>query len=129
MEYARQFRQFLERLGLGSGIIVGAGQGRAAGEVADGSLDFVYLESATEYGPVCGLLRGWYPKVRPGGFFGGIGYLDGLLKGKLYGVRTAVNEFAREHGLVTRLTLDKIQSWFTFKPTGREHPKARIAVL
>jgi len=44
-------------------------------------------------------------------------------------VRTAVNEFAREHGLFIRLTLEKIQSWFTIKPTGEVPPKLRIAVL
>ena len=123
MQYARQLRQFLERRGLRSGVIVGTGQGPAAGAVADGSLDFVYLDAATEYGPVCDLLRDWYPKVRPGGFFGGIGYLDGLLHGNLYGVRTAVNELVRKHDLVVRLTLDQVQSWFVFKPTEKPSPQ------
>src|SRR5690348_6878941 len=83
----------------------------------------------TEYGPVRELLRAAYARTPPGGKIGGPGYLDGIFHGKVYGVRTAVNEFAREHGLVIRVTLDKIQSWFTFKPTGEARPKPRIAVL
>ena len=129
MQYARQLRQFLERRGLRAGVIVRADEPADPMALADGSLDFVYLDGATEYGPVCQLLRDWYPKVRPGGFFGGIGYLVGLLHGKLYGVRTAVNEFAEEHSLIVRLTLDQVQTWFVFKPKEKPTRKLRIALL
>ena len=129
MRYARELRQFLENRGLKSGVIVGPAQSPGAVAIADGSLDFVYLDSQTEYGPACELLRDWCPKVRPGGFFGGIGYLDGLLHGKLYGVRTAVNEHAHDHRLIVRLTLDNVQTWFTFKRQERQRPKPRIALL
>lgn len=87
------------------------------------------LDSQTEYAAILRLLRTAYPAVPPGGRIGGPGYLDGILDGEVYGVRAAVNEFAREHGLVIRVTLDKIQNWFTFKPTGEIRPKPRIAVL
>jgi len=129
MRYARELREFLERRGLKSGVIVGLAQSPGAMAVADGSLDFVYLDGATEYGPVGDLLRDWYPKVREGGFFGGLGYLDGLLHGKLYGVRTAVNEFAHEHRLIVRLTLDQVQTWFVFKPEEKPRPRPRIGLL
>lgn len=129
MRYARDLNNFLKRRGLKAGVVVGADRKADAAAVADGSLDYVYLDGPTVYGPVCRLLREWYPKVRAGGFFGGIGYLDGLLREKLYGVRTAVNEFAQEHDLVVRLTLDEIQSWFIFKPDGRQRPRRRIALL
>ena len=145
MRYRRDLASFLNRRRLATGVVVGSGDiagdmipGAVAAEPVpqlaakfeDGTLDFLIGNRRTEYAPVRDLLAAWYPKLRAGGFFGGAGFLDGLLDGKLYGVRTAVNEFAREHDLVIRLTLDKVQTWFTFKrPTTVEQPNTRILVL
>ena len=97
---------------------------------AERSLDFVYLDGPTDRDWVTRLLDAWYPKVRPGGLLGGSGYLDGTLHGQSFGVRSAVTELARKHELVIRLTLDDIQTWFTFKrDPNAPRPNLRIAVL
>jgi hypothetical protein len=63
----------------------------------------------------------------PGGRIGEPGFLNGIFEGKVYGVRSAIRVCA-ERGLLIRLTLDKIQSWFRFKPTREEQPKPRTVV-
>jgi hypothetical protein len=39
--------------------------------VADGSLDFVYLDADKSYEAVAADIRAWWPKLKPGTYFGG----------------------------------------------------------
>ena len=92
--------------------------------------ELVRLDGPTEYAPVRGLLRASYPKVRAGGFFGGAGYLDGVWDGAVYGVKSAVDEFAAEHDLQVRVTFDSPPAWFVIKPIApRVLTSVRIATL
>lgn len=91
-----------------------------AQEIEDGSLDFVYIDSAHDYSSVKEDLQAWYPKVRLGGWVTGHDYTLASVKGiedmspvhklkpisysemvKLpYGVKYAVDEFAIARKLV-----------------------------
>jgi len=50
--------------------------GQAAPLVPDGSLDFAFIDAGHKYGCARADIRAWWPKVRPGGWFGGYGYND-----------------------------------------------------
>ena len=97
--------------------------------VGDGSLDYLFLDRPTEYGPTKCLLTAWFGKVRGGGLFSGTHYLDGILERQVYGVQTAVGELAREHRLQVRVTYDKIPAWFAVKPTDAPIPHRNIGLL
>jgi hypothetical protein len=79
--------------------------------------DFVYIDAIHTYEANKQDLSLWWPKVKPGGVFAGHDYLNGTFHGQLYGVKTAVDEFAKEKGLTVHSTPDdQWPSWFIFKP-------------
>jgi len=69
----------------------------ASERVGGGELDFAYIDALHDYDSVKLDLACWYPKVRPGGILAGHDYPEP-------GVRAAVDEFAREHGLKVHAT-------------------------
>jgi hypothetical protein len=71
----------------------------AAKKVADGSLDFVYIDARHDYESVKEDLAAWVDKVRPGGIFAGHDYVDGMLPQGDFGVKSAVDEFFAERGI------------------------------
>lgn len=97
----------------------------------DGSLDFVYIDGNHSYPAVTADLHAWYPKVRPGGMFAGHDYLDGIIGGCLFGVRTAVNDFAESLGLTVAFTVadPPFVSWYFRKPIGPPPSPHRVTVL
>jgi hypothetical protein len=108
---------------------------QAAARFADESLDFVYLDANHSYPAVRADLRAWYPKLKVGGILAGHDYMDGyfgfgpdLLGGTLFGVQSAVDEFARALGqAVAFTTTDPPFSWYLRKRAPR-WPE-RITVL
>jgi hypothetical protein len=86
----------------------------AASLVADATLDFVYIDARHDYDSVKEDLNAWFPKVRPGGILAGHDYLDGVMNEGVYGVRSAVDEFARSEGLRVQCSYQDIPwiSWF-----------------
>ena len=85
----------------------------AAAHFEDASLDFVYLDAQHHYEAVRDDIALWLPKVRRGGVIGGHDYLDGRLPSGLYGVKTAVAEFARANGCELIVTREpNWPSWF-----------------
>lgn len=131
MRFGTKLASFLSQRGLRAGIMVSPiDEGRRGEKPHDGSLDFAYLDGFTEYGPGRDLLRAWYHKVRAGGLFGGAGYLGGVWDGAVYGVKSAVDEFAAEHDLQVRVTFDTPPAWFVVKPAEpRPSPTVRVAML
>jgi hypothetical protein len=104
---------------------------QAAERFADETLDFVYLDANHSYLAVCGDLRAWFPKVKPGGLLAGHDYLDGYVGfgpdyqgGTLFGVKTAVDEFGRDIGQAAAFTVadPPFRSWYFRKrdPTPAE---------
>jgi hypothetical protein len=86
----------------------------AASRVADGSLDFVYLDARHDEASVTEDLEHWYPKLGPHGVFSGHDYLDGELAEGSFGVKAAVDRFFGDRELVVRATTDDAPwpSWF-----------------
>lgn len=65
----------------------------------EGQFDFVYIDAQHHYEAVMQDLELWYPKVREGGILAGHDYVDGLLDAGMFGVRSAVDEFASRNRL------------------------------
>ena len=79
-------------------------------------------------------LKLWYSKLRAGGLFSGHDYFDALTDEKLnpvfsaeliprerlvsYGVKSAVDEFAKEIGVNVLYTKDKYPTWYFVKKDG-----------
>jgi len=100
--------------------------------------DFVYIDANHSYEHVRRDLRLWYPKVRRGGLFSGHDYFDAASDAALepvfsgqapprpltsYGVKSAVDEFAKSIGVVVRQTLEKYPTWYFVKPEGSARSK------
>ena len=74
----------------------------AAKWIADGSLDFVFIDGNHQYEPVKEDIADWAPKVRQGGIVSGHDYYD--FKSGRGGVVQAVDEYAAEHGYTVQST-------------------------
>lgn len=105
----------------------------AAAKIADGSLDFVYLDANHGYDAagrwgIVQDLRLWWQKVKPGGMFAGHDYYFARCRKNgtpeiveseadadldVYGVKKAVDEFAATVGATVRVTRgDPFPSWY-----------------
>lgn len=97
----------------------------AAKKVADGSLDFVYIDARHDYDSVKEDLNAWFRKVKPGGIFAGHDYVDGMLPQGDFRVKSAVDEFFAErdipvHGTEGPSAVEQFPSWVVEIPaTGR----------
>ena len=74
-------------------------------DVADESLDFVFIDANHEYTAVCDDIREWSKKVRVGGIVSGHDYYK--MRSGNVGVTAAVDEYVAEHGYTLLLT-DKV---------------------
>jgi len=74
----------------------------AVGDVADESLDFVFIDADHKYVSVCDDIREWSKKVRIGGIVSGHDYYK--TRGENLGVINAVDEYVAEHGYTLHLT-------------------------
>lgn len=86
---------------------------------ADGSLDFVYLDTFHDTWHITRDIAAWYPKVRQGGLFAGHDYVPGYwcpLTGRFfeYGVIEAVDTLVSRHGLEL-FTTGYTKSWWVWK--------------
>lgn len=88
----------------------------ASQEVRDGSLDFVFIDADHSYDGCSRDLRNWFGKVKPGGLFSGHDYANPDYPS--WGVKDAVDEFAKSHGL--EVTTGENFTWFTTKPLALE---------
>jgi hypothetical protein len=109
-------QKLLARFGARSEIIRDRSP-EAAGHFADASLDFIYIDANHSYNGVLADLRAWYPKLKPGGLFSGHDYFNGGRRATQYGVKQAVDEFAKERAvpLVSATTDKSTPSWFFIK--------------
>jgi hypothetical protein len=89
----------------------------ASTKLSDASLDFVYIDAQHHEAAVTDDLNRWYPKLRSGGMLSGHDYMDGTFDFGVFGVRTAVDHFTRQHHLQLWVTRELLSpSWFLFKP-------------
>jgi hypothetical protein len=112
--FFRETQDKLARFGDRSCIMRSTSQ-EAVSEFTDAQLDFVYVDAQHHYDAVKEDIRLWLPKVRPGGLLAGHDYIDGVLDGSEYGVKSAVDECVA--GRKCRLLVsraDSPPSWFIF---------------
>jgi hypothetical protein len=81
----------------------------AAAQMADASLDLVFLDADHSYQGVREDLVAWVPKVKPGGWIGGHDYENPEPKFDFSGVERAVNEWANGRPVEKDLHF----TWFT----------------
>ena len=82
-----------------------------------GSLDWVYLDASHTRGAVTADTFAWWPAIKPGGILAGHDYLDGNRPEGAFGVRSAVDDFARRNGLTVHVTDEPVwRSWWIVKP-------------
>ena len=75
-------------------------------------LDFIYLDAAHDFETVYQDLVLWYPKIKKGGIFFGHDYLDCDAGHTLFGVKSAVDTFAKERSLEVFATKeDNYPNW------------------
>lgn len=81
-------------------------------EVADGSLDWVFIDANHAYGPVLEDMDHWFPKLKSGGVFSGHDYGNDTNWPHWCEVKPAVDRWMREHGMDFEVCAD---SWWTVK--------------
>jgi hypothetical protein len=101
-----------------------------AKKVADGSLDFVYIDARHDYESVLEDLNAWFRKVKPGGIFAGHDYVDGMLPQGDFGVKSAVDEFFAQrnipvHGTEGPSAVEQFPSWVVEIPADGKVARAR----
>jgi hypothetical protein len=92
-----------------------------ARDVADSSLDFVYIDARHDRASVLEDLAAWYPKVRAGGIIAGHDYVDGTFPSGVFGVKSAVDEFFGARGILVHATkgrrpVEMFPSWLAERP-------------
>jgi hypothetical protein len=100
----------------------------AAPLVADGTLDFVYLDGRHDYASVVADLEAWYPKLTASGVIAGHDYVDADVPTGVFGVRSAVDEFFAARGRPVYDTfLDRPWSSWLVAPTTSDSRAVRAA--
>ena len=102
----------------------------AAKKVADGSLDFVYIDARHDYESVKEDLKAWFRKVKPGGIFAGHDYVDGMLPQGDFRVKSAVDEFFADRDIPVRGTqgpsaVEQFPSWVVEMPSDPKPTRTR----
>lgn len=85
----------------------------------DSVLDWVYIDADHSYEAVKRDIEAWYKKVKVGGILAGHDYMpDGEYYGEQFGVKSAVDEFAKRNNLMVNLTTGEgsYLTWFIIKP-------------
>lgn len=86
----------------------------AAGQVADVSYDFAFIDDEHTYEGCSESITLWKPKVKPGGWLCGHDYHAPKPFQKMWGVKRAVNEFCASNNLI--LETDYGDTWFVKIP-------------
>ena len=84
-------------------------------DVADGALDFVYIDGDHSAENVKKDINGWYPKVKLGGIVSGHDYFINR-RWRRVQVLPVVDAFVRDKDLELFATTEQFPSWFVVKP-------------
>lgn len=93
---------FRNRMANNRPIVMKMASVEASKYIAEGSLDFVYIDAAHDYENVKADIHAWAPKVRKGGIVSGDDYY--VFKSGNDGVIRAVDEYVKEHGIDLHVT-------------------------
>lgn len=78
--------------------------------------DFIYIDANHTYKYVAEDMRLWYPKLKKGGLFAGHDYVDLVVNGGKWGVKTAVDEFVEQHNENLSVIIErKYNGWYFVK--------------
>jgi GR25 family glycosyltransferase involved in LPS biosynthesis len=114
-------REKLEPLGVN---IIREKSCEAAKRFPDGFFDFIYIDADHREEAVVADIEAWYPKLRKGGMLAGHDYMDAKMEWEggiysLFGVKTAVDDFAEKNGLNLMIIEEKVwapwHSWAVIK--------------
>lgn len=87
-----------------------------ASEYVENNLDFVYIDAQHHYEAVKIDIEQWYPKVKKWGMLAWHDYLNGVIDGSDFGVKKAVDEFAKINDLQVYITQEtEYPSWYIIK--------------
>lgn len=86
----------------------------AADSFSDGFFDFIYIDANHKYEPVLEDMNLWWPKIKKGGVFAGHDYMDASTAAGEYGVKSAVDKFAKDNNLKLNLVNEPWASWYFF---------------
>lgn len=94
---------------------------QGAERLADGAVDFVFIDARHDYASVLEDLGAWFPKVRSGGILSGHDYVTGRFPQGDFGVRRAVDQFFGERGIAVFTTqprppTDPFPTWLVQVP-------------
>lgn len=87
----------------------------AAGAFNDDSLDFVYIDGNHSYVACRQDIELWYPKLNKNGVFAGHDYLDADLSVGEFRVKSAVDDFLKDHPHKLFVTAEIFPSWYFIK--------------
>lgn len=89
---------------------------KAAELFRDASMDFVFIDADHSYDGCKRDIAAWYPKLKDGALLSGHDYNHPEYPS--WGVKRAVDEFAKSHGLA--IDLGENMTWFITKPLAKE---------
>lgn len=84
---------------------------QASRQIADGSIDFVFIDADHEHSAVKADIAAWWPKVKPGGILAGHDFSD-----EFPGVKQAVREHFATIADDGAIALRAPRSWWIDKP-------------
>ncbi|MBS1761534.1 MAG: class I SAM-dependent methyltransferase [Bacteroidetes bacterium] len=88
----------------------------ASRDFQDKTLDFVYLDGRHHFEGVKEDIYYWYPKVKNGGLLCGHDYLNGKIGETYFGVKQAVDEFAKDNNYKVIVSAkDHYPTWIIVK--------------
>lgn len=85
----------------------------ALADIADDSLDFVYIDANHDFEHASEDVPGWYKRVRKGGILAGHDYA--VFPKLNFGIIPAVDKFVEDNNLFLYLTAERYKSWFVVK--------------
>jgi|WetSurSiteA1Bulk_404760.scaffolds.fasta_scaffold115555_2 hypothetical protein len=89
----------------------------AAQDIADESLDFIYIDAMHTWKAVTADLNAWYPKLRKGGLMSGHDFFNdyGSYHQMCFEVKNAVLEFIEGKDITLYVTQEGFPSWYWVK--------------
>lgn len=88
---------------------------KAAGQIPDNTLDFVYIDANHSYSACREDIELWWPKLKDKGVFAGHDYLNLHIQQGDFGVKRAVDEFVRKEKQILYVTPEKWPTWYCIK--------------
>jgi predicted O-methyltransferase YrrM len=115
------YAEAVERLAPYNATIIRKKSMDAVKDIADESLDFVYIDAGHDYQSVRDDVTEWTKKVKPGGIVAGDDYY--VMKSGNRGVIDAVDEYTLAHGYALNIIphshldrRDRFPQWYFIKP-------------